>query len=67
VEHADPRVQLGVHCHHPHENFESEHAGEAHVHDHAAPVASDENGEATRVKARKTPAKKAAKAATPGD
>ena len=32
------------HSHHPHEDFELEHAGEAHVHDHAAPVR--ENGQA---------------------
>ncbi len=55
------------HSHHPHENFETEHAEEAHVHDHSAPVTPDDTGEATQVKARKAPAKKAAlAAAAPG-
>ena len=51
-----------THSHVPHKNFESEHAGEAHVHDHAAPTASPANG-ATAKKAGRT--RKAA--ATAGD
>jgi hypothetical protein len=52
------------HSHHPHEDFESEHAGEAHVHDHAAPVNGD--GQVAPAKAaKKAPAKKATKAAAP--
>src|SRR5579884_3462379 len=30
------------HSHVPHQDFESEHQGEAHVHDHAAPTAAPE-------------------------
>ena len=51
------------HSHHPHEDFEGEHAGEAHVHDHSAPVA----GEPAQAKAKKAPARKAAKAAAKPD
>jgi len=50
------------HSHHPHEGFDSEHLGEAHVHDHSAPVSGD--GQAPAAKAKKAPAaKKAGKAA----
>jgi hypothetical protein len=52
------------HSHFPHEDFDSEHAGEAHVHDHAAPV--EGNGQAPAAKAKKAPAKKATKAAADG-
>jgi hypothetical protein len=40
------------HAHWPHENFESEHQGEAHVHDHGTPVKK-------RAPAKKAAAKKA--------
>lgn len=48
-----------THSHYPHEDFDSEHAGEAHVHDHTTPVKKD--GAAS--KAKKAPAKKTTKAA----
>ena len=46
------------HSHYPHEDFDREHAGEAHVHDHNAPV----KDAAGSTKAKKAPAKKTAKA-----
>ena len=64
-EHEHDHAALS-HSHHPHEDFESEHAGEAHVHDHVAPVR--DNGQAEQAtKAKKAPAKKAAKAASSSD
>ncbi|MCA1692260.1 MAG: hypothetical protein ABR540_11795 [Acidimicrobiales bacterium] len=46
------------HSHYPHADFQREHEGEAHVHDHAAPV-KDET-------AKKAPARKSAKKAAAG-
>jgi hypothetical protein len=53
-EHDHPAIE---HAHWPHQNFESEHRGEAHVHDHGEPV------KAERAPARKS-AEQAAKRAT---
>ena len=58
-EHEHDHAAL-THSHYPHEDFEREHAGEAHVHDHAAPV-EDDGGAAGKPK--KAPAKKTTKAA----
>jgi hypothetical protein len=58
------------HAHFPHEDFDSEHLGEAHDHDHGRPVAEERQGlEPTQISgeqpARKTVGKKsAAKKAT---
>ena len=60
-EHEHDHAALS-HSHHPHEDFEGEHAGEAHVHDHSAPVAGDD-GEPAQAKAKKAAAKKTSKAA----
>jgi hypothetical protein len=51
------------HSHHPHEDFDGEHAGEAHIHDHVAPVKED--GQTAAAKPRKA-AKKTTKAAAEG-
>ena len=49
------------HSHYPHEDFDAEHIGEAHVHDHTVPV---KNGQASQAaKPRRAAAKKTAKAA----
>ena len=53
------------HSHFPHENFDSEHADEAHVHDHGEPVKADRAGKATKA-AKATKATKASKAAQSG-
>ena len=49
--------------HYPHEDFDSEHAGEAHVHDHSVPVKNGQSAD-TGAKPRKAAAKKTAKAAS---
>lgn len=46
------------HAHYPHEDFEREHRGEAHVHDHIGPVREQTKERLTK----KAPAKKAAAA-----
>ena len=51
------------HAHVPHLDFESEHAGEAHIHDHDDPVDRDANS-ATEAPAKSTAKKSAAKKAT---
>jgi hypothetical protein len=38
------------HAHVPHENFESEHEGEAHVHDHVEPVRAGTTRKAARTR-----------------
>jgi hypothetical protein len=38
------------HTHFPHENFDKEHAGEAHVHDHEVPVKPNGGRKSTRAK-----------------
>lgn len=49
-----------THSHLPHENFENEHRGEAHVHDHDAPVKKATRAKtSTAKKTTKTPAAKA--------
>src|SRR4051795_9367998 len=58
-EHSHDHDHASVtHGHHPHEDFEQEHQGEAHIHDHAVPVRDDvaTNGDGA---AKKAPAKKA--------
>ncbi|HVM20875.1 MAG TPA: hypothetical protein VM307_13020 [Egibacteraceae bacterium] len=47
------------HAHFPHQDFESEHRGEAHDHYHADPVGEEQGQQAAPV-AKKAPAKKAA-------
>lgn len=55
------------HTHWPHENFVSEHEGEAHIHDHGEPVSEETSGAAaTRAKATKKTAKSTAKKAATG-
>src|SRR5688572_26222027 len=59
-EHDHPAV---THSHVPHQNFEDEHQGEAHVHDHAKPVAarsSKTNGTTKKATPRKAAATKSA-------
>ncbi len=51
------------HSHFPHEDFDAEHGGEAHVHDHTVPVKDD--GQAVD-KPKKAAAKKKNKAAAEG-
>jgi hypothetical protein len=50
------------HSHYPHENFDREHEGEAHVHDHGETVkparAASESSTAKKPAAKKAPAKK---------
>ena len=60
-----------THSHRPHERFDDEHAGEAHVHDHAVPVqdgqVQDGQADGGAAKPKKAAARKsAAKAAAPG-
>lgn len=69
-EHAHDHAAVS-HAHHPHEDFDAEHAGEAHVHDHTEPVSDDDGKaradggvEAKKPGARRAPAKKEAKAGT---
>ncbi len=59
-EHEHEHDHAGMsHSHYPHEDFDREHAGEAHVHDHTTPVKEDG---APAKAAKKAPAKKATKA-----
>ena len=58
-EHEHEHDHAGMsHTHYPHQDFDSEHAGEAHVHDHAVPVKDD----GAAAKPRKAAAKKTSKA-----
>ncbi len=50
-----------THSHHPHEDFESEHLGEAHIHDHVQPARDLEGSNGKRTTAKRS---KAASAAT---
>ena len=66
-EHEHDHAQLD-HAHIPHQDFASEHQGEAHIHDHSDPTnreleaAPDPAPAAKKAAARKSPAKKAAAA-----
>ena len=52
-EHEHDHARL-IHRHYPHEDFEREHHGEAHVHDHATPVRNGKARKATKA-TKKTP------------
>ena len=71
-EHEQPHDHAQIdHSHIPHQDFESEHEGEAHIHDHsdptnreldAAPDPESADAPAKKAAAKKSPAKKAAAA-----
>ncbi len=52
-----------VHVHFPHQDFQSEHEGEAHIHEHGDPVRPETSGQAPAAK-KAAGAKKAAKKTT---
>jgi hypothetical protein len=73
-QHEHDHVAL-THSHYPHQNFETEHTGEAHVHDHAVPArhldrvsngsaAADKPTPAGKTATRSTKSTKAAAKAT---
>jgi hypothetical protein len=55
-EHDHPAI---AHTHVPHQDFESEHHGEAHVHDHGEPVRTAKKAAGKKAVGKKASAKKA--------